>query len=106
MTELVEVAFGGPPGQEFIHGSASISPVIDTSDAGWDSCGSAIEYDSPPDTEPEWMKPLGTGTLDVSITVMADLDKVRTAGGHLGVDLIRPTGNIDPGYDQYCQLDG
>ncbi|OQE18920.1 hypothetical protein PENFLA_c020G00457 [Penicillium flavigenum] len=44
------------------NGNGNIENSSDTSDAGWDACGSAIEYDSPPDTEPEWMKPLGTGT--------------------------------------------
>ncbi|KAJ6178578.1 hypothetical protein N7519_009039 [Penicillium mononematosum] len=44
------------------NGNGNIENSSDTSTAGSDACGSAIEYDSPPDTELEWMKPLGTGT--------------------------------------------
>jgi hypothetical protein len=33
------------------NGNGNIENSSDTSDAGWDSCGSAIEYDSPPDQE-------------------------------------------------------
>ncbi|KAJ5566100.1 hypothetical protein N7535_007738 [Penicillium sp. DV-2018c] len=44
------------------NGNGNIENSSYSSDAGWDACGSAIEYESPPDTELEWKKPLGTGT--------------------------------------------
>ncbi|KGO69938.1 hypothetical protein PITC_046330 [Penicillium italicum] len=44
------------------NGNGNIENSSDTSDAGWDSCGAAIEYESPADTPLEWIKPLGTGT--------------------------------------------
>ncbi|KAI2763020.1 CAZyme family CBM87 and CE18 [Penicillium roqueforti] len=44
------------------NGNGNIENASDTSDAGWDTCGAAIEYDSPLDTPLEWIKPLGTGT--------------------------------------------
>ncbi|KAJ5970919.1 uncharacterized protein N7479_000837 [Penicillium vulpinum] len=44
------------------NGNGNIENSSDTSDAGWDACGAAIEYDSPLDTPLEWVKPLGTGT--------------------------------------------
>ncbi|KAG0154299.1 hypothetical protein PDIDSM_1679 [Penicillium digitatum] len=44
------------------NGNGNIENSSDTSDAGWDTCGAAIEYESPADTPLEWIKPLGTGT--------------------------------------------
>ncbi|KAJ5154296.1 uncharacterized protein N7500_009735 [Penicillium coprophilum] len=44
------------------NGNGNIENSSDSSNAGWDACGSAIEYESPLDTPPEWIKPLGTGT--------------------------------------------
>ncbi|KXG45875.1 uncharacterized protein PGRI_047310 [Penicillium griseofulvum] len=44
------------------NGNGNIENSSDTSNSGWDACGAAIEYESPLDTPPEWVKPLGTGT--------------------------------------------
>ncbi|CAG7918695.1 unnamed protein product [Penicillium olsonii] len=43
------------------NGNGNIENSSDSSDAGWSTCGAAIEYDSPPDTALEFQKPLGTG---------------------------------------------
>ncbi|KAJ5336846.1 uncharacterized protein MYU51_006035 [Penicillium brevicompactum] len=44
------------------NGNGNIENSSDSSDAGWSTCGAAIEYDSPADTALEFQKPLGTGT--------------------------------------------
>jgi len=44
------------------NGNGNIENSSDTSDSGWNTCGAAIEYESPADTPLEWIKPLGTGT--------------------------------------------
>lgn len=55
------------PGSDYFvelghNGNGNIEASSST-DAGWDACnGGGIEYDSPPDTEMEFKKPLGTGT--------------------------------------------
>ncbi|KAL5360059.1 hypothetical protein BJX96DRAFT_184308 [Aspergillus floccosus] len=44
------------------NGNGNVEAASST-DAGWEACnGGGIEYDSPPDTPLEWVKPLGTGT--------------------------------------------
>lgn len=44
------------------NGNGNIINSSDSSESGWEACGEAIDYESPPDTELEWMKPIGTGT--------------------------------------------
>jgi hypothetical protein len=44
------------------NGNGNIENSSYSSDQGYDTCGSAIEYDGPPDTPLEFQKPLGTGT--------------------------------------------
>jgi hypothetical protein len=106
VTELVEVAFGGPPEQKFIHGIASRGPVVGSGGSGPQVGTSAdgllelksgisgrVILDSGTASAPSIVGAI-RGVLNVTVTIVTNFDEVGTTSGHNGVDAISPGGNV------------